>query len=396
MIPAELDEICSQAAARLKTLDPVRITILHHNDADGLCSGSILRQSLGRAGWQVHSLCLEKPYPQAVRRVFKRAVSGECIFFADFASGMLDVLAELNSKSIPIFILDHHGVSGEPPNNSCLVNCRLAGIDGSIDCSASSVCCNFAISLSPRNRDLSPLAILGAIGDGFLKDGELTGINKKMMGIAAAAGLAGKNSEYWLKIAERKLPACHIVDQLNALGSFGYFEGGPSLALAGLELGWSNEQEQSAEKLRVKFDRALEKNLKTMNLRKEGVLACFRLGPEFSSMGVKTVGLVCEELLRRDDSLSNYYLAGIQELPNEVPNLGDLCMNQVKISLRVGSDRAREVAAGRALSLIEVLSQLSTKIDCFVDAGHTHAAALTVSNSGEEEFFEALSGILNA
>ncbi|MDH3816197.1 MAG: hypothetical protein OEV48_17010, partial [Acidobacteriota bacterium] len=47
-----------------------RVQILHHNDADGLSSGAILTRAFERKEFDVSRVCLEKPYPVVLERVF--------------------------------------------------------------------------------------------------------------------------------------------------------------------------------------------------------------------------------------------------------------------------------------------------------------------------------------
>ena len=47
-----------------------RVQILHHNDADGLSSGAILTRAFERRGFESQRVCLEKPYPAVLEKIF--------------------------------------------------------------------------------------------------------------------------------------------------------------------------------------------------------------------------------------------------------------------------------------------------------------------------------------
>ncbi len=59
------------------------VSIFHHNDTDGLSSGAILKEAFERKGYIVKRVCLEKPYPLLLKKIFKN--QGKILIFADFA-----------------------------------------------------------------------------------------------------------------------------------------------------------------------------------------------------------------------------------------------------------------------------------------------------------------------
>jgi len=46
------------------------VQLFHHNDADGLSSGAILKAAFERQGYSVRRFSLEKPYPKVLEKVF--------------------------------------------------------------------------------------------------------------------------------------------------------------------------------------------------------------------------------------------------------------------------------------------------------------------------------------
>ena len=87
----QLIEEMEKAVHELKKWPGKTVNIFHHNDADGLSSGAILRRSFEREGFEIRSICLEKPYPAVLKKIYEHE---ECIIiFTDFA-GRISVAAD--------------------------------------------------------------------------------------------------------------------------------------------------------------------------------------------------------------------------------------------------------------------------------------------------------------
>ena len=95
-----------KAAHEVKKWPKKTVNIFHHNDADGLSSGAILRRSFEREGFEIRSTCLEKPYPAVLKKIYEH--EGSIIIFADFAGRIAPLLSELNGTKNLTLILDHH------------------------------------------------------------------------------------------------------------------------------------------------------------------------------------------------------------------------------------------------------------------------------------------------
>ncbi|RJS80995.1 DHH family phosphoesterase, partial [Candidatus Bathyarchaeota archaeon] len=85
----------------------------------------------------------------------------------------------------------HHQVSGKETANIMHVNPHLFGIDGAKDISGSGVAYFVAKAIDNINVDLSPIAVVGALGD--LQDKydqrKLGGLNEKIVEDALSADL---------------------------------------------------------------------------------------------------------------------------------------------------------------------------------------------------------------
>ena len=179
MAPQGLLESIRLAAQMLKTHvdEGSLIRFVTHNDADGLCSGGILALAAHRLGARFKISGEKRLDEELVGRV--EGEDPDLVVFSDFGSGYLELLSQLSK---PTLVLDHHMAHGDKPPNVTHVNPLDHGVDGAREISASGVAYMVARELDTGNRDLAPLALVGALGDqqdnGPMKT--LTGLNKEL------------------------------------------------------------------------------------------------------------------------------------------------------------------------------------------------------------------------
>src|SRR3989344_1739765 len=135
--------------------EPVRI--LGHLDSDGISSSSILIKAFHREGIKIvyssHRQVDEKIVKELGKETYK------IYFFVDFGSNVLKFINEhLNGKKV--FILDHHKFEDIKTEHH---------------------------NINPKNKDLSYLALIGAIGDNQDKSG-FSEINKLIVNDAIESG----------------------------------------------------------------------------------------------------------------------------------------------------------------------------------------------------------------
>ncbi|MDA4120994.1 MAG: DHH family phosphoesterase [Thaumarchaeota archaeon] len=164
-----------------------RILVATHIDADGLCSGSIAFASLMRLGANVTL----RTIPDLDTGIIKNlAAQGfDNYIFTDLASTLI---GDLESEFVGRYlVLDHHQLTEEDMRRPSVVNAWNYGYDGGREACSSSMAYFFASSLDPLNRDLSPLAVVGALAD--RQDGgpgrSLTGLNRSALEDAQSSGL---------------------------------------------------------------------------------------------------------------------------------------------------------------------------------------------------------------
>ena len=370
-----------------------KISLFHHNDTDGLSSGTILIRAFKEARYEVSRFSLEKPYPQVLGKIFSE--SGQIIVFADFAGKIAPMIAQINKGENLVLIIDHHPAEKSGDKNVINLDGDLFGLKGDRDISASATCFLFAQalleSIDGGADSLSHLGTLGAIGDGFLVDGALSGINREVMRIAEKQGLirvvkSKSGEEYFITLGGIEYPAADICAALDTLGGVGYYQNGTD---HGIELclnGIKPELEKLIEDLNRKKDDIFSREIEI--LKKSIIttehLQWFDVKKRFRPMGVKVIGVFCNIVKNMEFLDKTKYLAGFQTVPDEVPGFGRIDFNSTKISMRVSDFLTREIRSGAVPGLSSFLPAATQNIGGFADACHGLSAATTVKIGQEE------------
>lgn len=129
--------------------------------------------------------------PDLDRRRIKeiQSQSHDFVIFTDLASALAVELEDaLDSRFVAI---DHHQIPEEEVAKPYFVNAWQYGYDGGREACSSTLAYLFAAAMDASNRDLSYLAVVGAVAD--RQDAgpgrSLTGLNRKAMEEAQSAGL---------------------------------------------------------------------------------------------------------------------------------------------------------------------------------------------------------------
>lgn len=164
------------------------IHVFSHLDADGVAAGGIIGKALARLDARFRIRITQWIDEKILAGVLSD--KPQLIIFADFGSGYIDFLKEKLSD-YKIVILDHHQPIGKETSNIIHVNPHLHEIDGARDISGAGVAYYVAKAIDNVNVDLSPIAVVGALGD--LQDKyeqrKLGGLNEKIVEDATNAGL---------------------------------------------------------------------------------------------------------------------------------------------------------------------------------------------------------------
>lgn len=376
------------------------VQIFHHNDSDGLSSGAILTQAFERKGFKVHRLCLEKPYPLVLKKVFEQ--NGELLVFADFAGRIAPLISDLNKGRNLTLILDHH--KAKPSTDPMVHNLdpELFGLKGDLDITASTTCYLFARTLDPANQDLAYIATIGAVGDQFFLEGRLATQNREVALETERQGLleireGGNGEEYILKMPHGRIPCDELGAYLDTLGAAGYYQDGPNMGIQVCLEGISSESNQMLEKFKAVQTKAFEDQIRRIRqgeLNHTPHIQWFHVQERFDPMGVKMIGAFCDAYKDTDAFNPKKYIAGFQVIPNKIPGFGPITFNEVKISMRAPAFMQEEIRSGKALGLDTFLPEATENLGGFSDACHSLTAATTLSIGKETALIEEMEKIL--
>ena len=177
---SDFADLLSAAKDKILHSKGSKIKIISHIDADGISSASILSLALDRLNinHDVHFTSLDG---------IPSSDLGELTIFLDMGSGQIDYLMS-KYEDREIIILDHH--QGEYPKTPFIeVNPNKYGYSGSEEVSGSGLAYLLSLELDCKNKDLSSIALVGAVGDMQGSWGGLKGINRDILLDSIESGL---------------------------------------------------------------------------------------------------------------------------------------------------------------------------------------------------------------
>lgn len=139
-----------------------RFLIVTHFDADGLSAGAIIAKTLVRLGSTFQLRTAKQLDEDIVKKALE--IGPDAIIFSEIGSGYIDIVNKHVTK-LKCLVLDHHKPIGQASSNITHINPHEYGIDGARDLGGSGVVYLVAKSVQDLNVDLSPLAVVGALGD---------------------------------------------------------------------------------------------------------------------------------------------------------------------------------------------------------------------------------------
>src|SRR3990170_5068990 len=281
------------AISEMRKIKSQEITLIHHDDADGLSSGAIMKTALEREGFEVKILCLEKIYLEVVEDVHRR--QGEIIFYSDIGSAHADYISEVNSSKNLTIILDHH--HNPPKATDPMVfdlNLEHYGFEG--DTEFSGATCNylFARTLNKGNIDLSYLALVGSreIPAGYV------GLNKTVLDEAQKNGVVKVEGDR-ITIIKLSLRVDGLFAKLQILGAVGYYQGGPEMGVQASLTGVTEEIKKKVEEWEEKRKNVNKRVigwLYRQGLKETEHLQWFDACDLYQGMGTKVIGQFCSFL----------------------------------------------------------------------------------------------------
>ena len=352
---------------------PKEALIIHHDDADGLCSAAITLRALEREGAKAKTFCLEKVYTEVIEDLHSK--EGKTIFYVDIGSSHADLISELNKGKNLTIILDHHDPKPSSDPKVLDLNFEHYGFRGETDFSGATCCYLFAKALNEENFDLSYLALVGSceIPEGF------QALNKMVLEEALKSGVVqqkGKNFE----VKKLKARLDTLFSKLQILGAVGYYEGGPEIGIKACLEGLSDDVESKVEVLearRKEANRQVLARLYRERLKETEHIQWFDAGDMYRGMGTKVIGQFCSFLAYQKSLIKpEKYILGFVNVPREIPNWGKLKENFVKASVRVPKTMQHLIDGGKLPGAVNLLEKASEGFG--VADGHQYAANVIV------------------
>ena len=330
----EFLEAIKEAVKKVREYAPREVVVVHHDDADGICSGAIMKACLEREGFRPRLICLEKAFPEVLERLQKS--EGNLIFYVDIGTAHADKISRYNQGRNLTIILDHHDpVPSEDPL-VLNVNPEFYGMEGESDASGATVTYLFAREMDEANKDLAHLAVVGS----YEIPGPPRSLNELALKDAIEAGKARKSGKQIIvSMKGMEEERGKISSLLTLLGSVGYYVGGPEKAVNACLEGFDESVLKLSQELKERRNKARKRGLAFLfrgGMKKLRYTQWFNVGNMLKGMGTKVIGTICS-------SIANYrklvdpdkYLVGIMAMLPEIPGFGALSEQLSKASIRV-------------------------------------------------------------
>ena len=379
----KFEEKSREAISEIRNLGVSEAIVIHHDDADGLCSAAITKKALEREGFKVKTFCLEKIYLEVVQSLHQRA--GQLIFYVDIGSAHADYISECNQGRNLVIILDHH--DPKPANDPKVYDLNLEhfGFKGETDFSGATCSYLFSKILNPKNSDLSYLALIGSseIPGGF------SGLNKVVLEESLKNGIV-KPIRKTFEIVRFGVKIDKFFSMLQILGAAGYYEGGPALGIEACLNGLNEEIERKVEELenrRKAANKRLLAILYRQGLKETRHIQWFDAGDLYRGMGSKVIGQFCSFLSYQTRLIKpNKYIIGFMNLQPEIPGWGRLRQSLSKASARTPRALKKLIEDGKMPGAVEVLVEASKGFG--IADGHEYAANVVLPRDKREELIE--------
>ncbi|MBW2599538.1 MAG: DHH family phosphoesterase [Deltaproteobacteria bacterium] len=207
------------------------LTVIHHNDADGLCAAAALSMAFDMLSIRYRLLAVEKVHEFMLDRIYKE--SGECLVYADMGEQNSELIGRYAKRNFLTVILDHHLPGGDTPENVVHINPEHFGISGDTDSSGASVCVLFARALLRlsncgsllTNARLAVFGVVGAFGDRQVVNGNLAGVNRMLLEDALDGDVIRRSEDGYVIPGLGGRTPDEIAKMLDLLGSAGFYSG---------------------------------------------------------------------------------------------------------------------------------------------------------------------------
>ncbi|MEM3874540.1 MAG: DHH family phosphoesterase [Candidatus Bathyarchaeia archaeon] len=379
----DFDHYTASVISILRKEAPKEAIIIHHDDADGLCSAAITQKALEREGIKTKTFCLEKVYTEVIEDVHSK--SGQTIFYVDIGSSHADLISEYNKGRNLTIILDHHDPKISRDPKVLDLNLENFGFKGETDFSGATCCYLFVKALNRNNFDLGYLALVGSyeIPEGFKS------INEIVLEETLKTGIIQKKGKGF-EITRLKVNVDALFSKLQILGAVGYYEDGPDLGIKACLEGISPEIDERINALEARRKEANRKLLGILyreRLRETEHIQWFDAGNLYAGMGTKVIGQFCSFISYQARLIKpNKYILGFVNVPPEIPKWGRLKENLAKASVRVPKPMQQLIDIGKLPGAVNLLEKASEGFG--MADGHQYAANVVLPASRKMELLE--------
>lgn len=365
--------------------------LIHHDEADGVCSAAIIMTALETMGYEVKTLCLDKLFPEVLEKTLSEH---SVVVFTDIGSAHAKRLEESLRDDCLAVIIDHHDTQPTRRSNVFNLNPELYGFKGESDASASTVAYFFAKTVDKSLSRLAHLAVIGSVEI----PGEASGLNRIVLGEALKENVVKQSGRDFKIVAEGFMVSRFRASQtLTILASVGYYRNGVEKALEACVKGFTPENLRFSESLegeRKRANKVLLASIIRKGLGEMRSLQWFDSGIVFKGMGSKVLGSFTSYLSYQRIVDSRKYLVGFMRIPREIPGYGLLKTDYVKVSARAPPDLRLMIENDLKPSLSKILPEACFKHGGFGD-GHSVAASGAIPVGVEEKFLETLNSLIS-
>ncbi len=362
--------------------------VIHHDEADGLCSGALTKVSLEKLGLPTRLICVDKLYPEIVRDV--EGGPQRVVVYADIGSGHVEWLSRFNRSNNLILALDHHDTTEVNDPSVHNLNPELNGFSGERDACSAMVAYLFAKTVEPSFINLAHLAIIGSNEI----PGEIQGLNRIALEDGEQNGIVRRTQKGGLRLESsgKSLSPSRASTMLNVLGSVGYYRNGPKIGVKACIEGFDNDvltEAQGLEEERKSANRKLLSTIRQNGLSQLKNVQWFHARDNYKGMSGKVVGSFCSYLSYQRFANPVKYLIGMMNVPPNIPGWGRLPSPLVKVSGRAPQLLAKMIESGTRPPLSRILPDSCEKMGGFGD-GHTVAASGVFPIGAEEGFLKMI------
>lgn len=197
------------------------ISIVTHLDADGITSGSIMATALARMGGKCAVRTVSDMNPSVIEKM--KAEAHDFYVITDLGGGMAaNFRKALGDRWV---VIDHHQIPEEEiltDDAGQVMNAWKFGIDGGTEIPAGGMAYMVANALDRKNRDLSCIAVVSAVGDRQDQGDKrsFVGVNKEILDTAKSTGLVSVDLDIMLTGRETR-----PLHEALAFTSFPYIDG---------------------------------------------------------------------------------------------------------------------------------------------------------------------------